>query len=83
MDVARRSAVDLVLNDNCVQHGCSYKAEADGDAHDWLQVDLLAVEQRINLPLDERPEHDAADLVHCGQKVVGRTAGLHLRSLGD
>jgi hypothetical protein len=30
-----------------------------------------------------RPKHDAADLVHRGQKVVGRAAGLHLRSLGD
>jgi len=49
MDVARRSAVDIVLNDSRVQHGCSYEAEADGDAHDRLQVDLPAVEQRINM----------------------------------
>jgi hypothetical protein len=83
MDVARRSAVDLVLNDSRVQHGRSYEAEANGDAHDWLQVDLLAVEQQIDLPLDKRPKHDAANLVYCGQKVIGRAAGLYLRSLGD
>ena len=83
MDVARWSAVDLVLDDGGVQHRQSNEAEADGNAHNRLQVDLPAVEERVEPSLDERPEHDATDLVHCGQKVVGRTAGLHLRSLRD
>lgn len=80
---ARAGSVDDVLNDGGIGEAQGGKGEADGDAHDGLELDAHPAEHGIDELVEDGGEDEDGDGVKVLHKVVGHAVALHLAGLGD
>lgn len=78
---ARTEFVDAVLDDGADDAGDGGEGEAEGDAGDAPEFDIVPCQEWVDDVAEDRDEDDDGQRVEVVEEVVGRSVGDHCRAL--